>query len=298
MDETELHREAMNRNWLLCVDLSLSSLEAFRITCDKMINTPHDHLYLISLFEKPSKIFHGEDTYNSLMFQHEDLCKKALSFYGHKAESFGTIFTMLGAGCSHIGKKICEAAKQFNIGTIVMGHGSKKGLGSVCSYVIENCETSVLITKGFSDAHMSQKKLSQLIQNEKLVDIGCVSGKFDSLTPTTNPEIMEFFFYDVDIIANEFKAEKDLSKLFENESCETSSESKTKKEGKTLWPKKSLIGGKKSGPFSQLDQMLIRQNDIQLRVADNENSEDKPLSKTVMTRVESSNTSKKKVFFL
>lgn len=93
---------------------------------------------------------------------------------------------------------------------------------------MENCEASVFITKGmpgifFSfelkskslDSHLSQKKLSLLIQNEKLIDIGCVS-KSNSITPSTRPEVMEFFFYDIDTIAEEFKSEqKEMSKILE-----------------------------------------------------------------------------------
>jgi len=140
---------------------------------------------------------------------------------------------MIGAGTSSLGKKICLAVKQFNIDTVVLGKqglGSiKSGLGSSSSYVVENCECSVMIVKAPVDNVVSdQERLTNSIQCEKLIDISYAGDKDtkDSKEPTIQYDgqaFVEFVLEDIDSVMEQFKAEQEElmeSLMKEEKGCE------------------------------------------------------------------------------
>jgi len=178
-----------------------------------------DHIFLLSLSEKPTRFWRSAEAYESMISKQEESTKRILSYYGHRCEVLGLPFTMLGGGVSSLGKKICLATKQFNIHTVAMGKQGlgalKTGLGSVVSYVAENCDNaSVFIMKLNADPNsleVEQDKLTNAINNEKLLDLAVVYDKSVS-GETAEPKIvydgptfLEFVFRDIDEVMREFK---------------------------------------------------------------------------------------------
>jgi len=215
------------RNWLVCLDSSIYAFYAFQFVSQNLKKQFGDHLFLLSVTEKPQKFLRTDEVYNSLIAKQEELCKKILSFYAHRASALGVTFTMLAGGStSSLGKKICLAAKQFNIDVVVTGKQGtgplKTGLGSASSYIVENCGTSVLVVKPpLENVISDQERLTHAIQNEKLIDIAYVYKEGhdkEAKIQYEGPVFTEFMLKDIDSVLREFKQEqedlkKDLQKI-------------------------------------------------------------------------------------
>jgi len=159
----------------------------------------------------------------------EDLCKKVLCFYAHRAAALGYQFSMIGAGATSLGKKICLAARQFNIDTVVMGKQGlghiKSGLGSTASYVVENLDGTVMIVKAPIDNVISdQERLTASIHSEKMIDIAYVVDKRLGKEPKImydGPSFVEFYLKDIDSVLQELKQEREeLKELLEGVKAE------------------------------------------------------------------------------
>jgi hypothetical protein len=193
------------------LDTGLEASYAFQYACriQKLFGST---LVLLSLSEKPSKFLRKPHDTDNLIQHQENVCKKVLSYYGHRARMLEIPFSMYAMVTSHMQKTILSAMRRFNIGTVVMSRNNlmeESALSRAVYNVMENADRTVIIVRPeTSKGKFEQEELLAAIENERGLDLVNATTGDTTKVVFVEDDFTEFLFISLETVFHDIKHEQ------------------------------------------------------------------------------------------
>jgi len=165
-------------NWLVCVESSASSIDAFNY-CIYYANKERDHIYLLHADESTPQLRELIVTSDKVLEEILDSdAQKVLIEFGQRAQKAGVKHTLLCGRDSNPGALACLAIQKHYISHVVVGSSTKSTIkkmlvGSTSRYLLDNADAIVIVVKKkfrpvpHSEEHASKQQVIEAEEQER-----------------------------------------------------------------------------------------------------------------------------------